>query len=243
MARSVILSDLSNPTEVRLDGHTLYWKRMVLGFHLEGNWECVEWARVKQGVNFPPHLHNRTEELYYLISGDATFITDDVAEPAQEGDIVLTGLNQSHAIEVAPDKDIDLLVVELIPDRQPDHKPTKNVYRFEEALPAPDRTETGTLEASSLDAGGVLGGGWGQLNRLTLAPGTSTKSLKQSGAEVCFLGLQGAGELRLDDGEAIPLTAGTVFVTPPDLSYSIAAGDEGLKLLSVEVKLVAAGVH
>jgi quercetin dioxygenase-like cupin family protein len=240
MPRGVILSDLSRPTEVRLDGHTLYWKRMVLGFHLEGNWECVEWARVKQGVYFPPHLHDRTEELYYLISGDGTFITDGVAEDAKEGDLVLTGLDQAHALQVAPGRDLDLLIVELIPKVRSKAKSPQHVYKFNAPTAAPDRTESGTIEISSLDAEPLLDGGWGKLERWVLAPGSATKRLTQSGAEVCFLGLKGAGELVLDDGENIPVAPGSVFVTPPDMGYRLKSGNDGLTVLSVEVKLAPA---
>src|SRR5258705_9934340 len=53
-----------------------FWKQLINGMHLGGHLHCVEYVVVPPGASIGRHTHERTEEIYYILSGRATMDMD-----------------------------------------------------------------------------------------------------------------------------------------------------------------------
>src|SRR5207249_5272673 len=92
----IIIFDADAPIEIHGgEGGSgpLFWKRLVGGVDLHGDWESFEYARVSAGGVIGEHVHWRTEELYYITSGRAQMHLDDVAHDIGPGDLILTPID------------------------------------------------------------------------------------------------------------------------------------------------------
>ncbi|WP_158013531.1 hypothetical protein [Carbonactinospora thermoautotrophica] len=72
MTEHFVWSTIDTPSEVYgvhgAEGLT-YWKCLARRDGLAGPWEAVEWASVPPGGVSGEHLHTRTEEVYFILSG------------------------------------------------------------------------------------------------------------------------------------------------------------------------------
>src|SRR5258708_9209816 len=45
-----------------------FWKQLINGMHLGGHLHCVEYVVVPPGASIGRHTHERTQEIYYILS-------------------------------------------------------------------------------------------------------------------------------------------------------------------------------
>ncbi|WP_309116161.1 cupin domain-containing protein [Saccharothrix sp.] len=89
------------------------WKCFTRRTWLHGDWEAVEWARIPPGGVSGEHVHSRTEEVYFILSGRGEILLDGVATEVGPGDVVLTGLGTKHGLRALGDQGVTWLVVEV----------------------------------------------------------------------------------------------------------------------------------
>lgn len=93
----------------------LFWKRLVGGVDLHGDWESFEYARLPVGGVIGEHVHRRTEELYYVISGRAKMDLDGAPYDIGPKDLILTPIGGRHRATAVGDRDFEFIVAEVLP--------------------------------------------------------------------------------------------------------------------------------
>ncbi|MFE9328907.1 cupin domain-containing protein [Nocardia sp. NPDC052278] len=80
-----------------------------------GPWEAFEWSRLPAGAVSGEHLHTRTEELYFILSGSGEMVLNGTPHDVSAGDVVVTGVGASHALRnTHRGADLTWLVIELL---------------------------------------------------------------------------------------------------------------------------------
>ena len=106
----------------------LYWKRLVTGGHMHGDWESFEYVRLEAGGTVGRHRHSRTEEVYIVFSGQGVLDVDGEEVVMNPGDSVITPLDGVHAFRNSGDGPVEFLVIETVPPqiarRLPAYSPT-----------------------------------------------------------------------------------------------------------------------
>jgi mannose-6-phosphate isomerase-like protein (cupin superfamily) len=91
------------------------WKQLVPGHALHGPWEAVELARIPAGGVSGTHHHTRTNELYFVLSGNARFVINETEFPMPAGHLAVTARGDRHGLRATADGPVTWLVVE-VPD-------------------------------------------------------------------------------------------------------------------------------
>lgn len=70
-------------------------------------------ARVtlKPGSSIGVHPHDTTEEIYYILQGNALFFDNGEEKRLQAGDVTITGSGGTHSIESLGPEDLDIVAV------------------------------------------------------------------------------------------------------------------------------------
>lgn len=89
------------------------WKCFTRRTGLAGDWEAIEWARLPPGGISGEHVHTRTEELYFIISGQGVILLNGNRSPVRAGDLVLTGVGATHGLVNTGDEELRWLVIEV----------------------------------------------------------------------------------------------------------------------------------
>jgi len=106
------------------------WKRMAVGEMLFGDWQSVDYNQIKPGAGSADHIQSRTEESWFMVSGQAEicFDGDQVCE-MRPGDLLITPQYGRHGATNIGQEDVEMLVIEVFPksviDVLPEHKPTE----------------------------------------------------------------------------------------------------------------------
>src|SRR5450432_1597843 len=69
---------------------TCLWKQLMAGMHLGGTWNCIEYVVIPPNSSCGEHTHNRTEEIYYIVSGKATMKMNGETFEVTAGDLITT---------------------------------------------------------------------------------------------------------------------------------------------------------
>jgi mannose-6-phosphate isomerase-like protein (cupin superfamily) len=93
----------------------LYWKRLVTGGHLHGDWESFEYVRLEAGGSVGKHRHSRTEEVYIVVSGQGVLEVAGQEVVMNPGNSVVTPLNGVHAFWNSGSAPVEFLVIETVP--------------------------------------------------------------------------------------------------------------------------------
>jgi mannose-6-phosphate isomerase-like protein (cupin superfamily) len=109
----------------------LGWKRLGTGNMMSTAVDSFEIAEMPPGSRAGAHVHSRTEELFFVLSGRALIgLGDDLVE-VSAGDAVLTGWQGLQSVEAIGDEPYRMLVVEALPPEVelalPRHRPTEEV--------------------------------------------------------------------------------------------------------------------
>ncbi|MGW5052713.1 cupin domain-containing protein [Actinokineospora sp. NPDC004072] len=117
MTEPAVIADAADPSEVHgVHGAAgvSWWKCFARRDDLFGGWEAVEWAGLPPGGVSGEHVHTRTEELYFIISGTGVMLLDGREYPVQGGDVVLNGIGTRHGLRNAGEDQLTWLVIEVV---------------------------------------------------------------------------------------------------------------------------------
>lgn len=118
MSSPLVVSDISNPsTMLGLHGGrgTNRWKRFVTGLMLHADWDSFEHNQLDPGSAIGEHVHTRTEEIYFIVSGSARMTLNGKTFEVAPGDLIMTPLGGRHSIENTGDEMLEFVVVEALP--------------------------------------------------------------------------------------------------------------------------------
>ncbi|WP_394825683.1 cupin domain-containing protein [Pendulispora albinea] len=95
-------------------GGTSEWKCFARRDNLFGSWEAIEWAALPPGGISGAHIHTRTEELYFIVSGTGVMLLDGQEHRVQGGDLILNGLGTRHGLRNVGEDRLEWLVIEVV---------------------------------------------------------------------------------------------------------------------------------
>lgn len=117
LVAKVVIADLNEPSVVYgvhgTEGVS-QWKCFARRNDLFGPWEAVEWAGLPPGGISGEHVHSRTEELYFIVSGTGMMIIDGQEYSVAAGDLILTGLGTRHGLRNVGAHELSWLVIEVV---------------------------------------------------------------------------------------------------------------------------------
>ncbi|MDV9194449.1 cupin domain-containing protein [Streptomyces sp. Wh19] len=185
------------------------WKMLMNGMHLEGQWNCVEFVVIEPGASVGEHVHMRTEEIYYIISGRAVVTMDGERIDARPGDLITTPIGSSHSIANHGDEDMEFFVTEVFPNTGPPATPA--------TVHLPDLlAEQPVGRGVRLDLGPHFTGDWRRFQLLEVPVG---KSLADLGVDA-----RDSAVLHVLDGDAVITVDGEEFVGGKGLSLAVSPG-------------------
>lgn len=104
------------------------WKRFGTGNMMFSDVDSFEIAELPPGARAGRHVHTRTEELFFVLSGRAAIGLGDRTVEVGPGDAVLTGFHGVQSVEAIGDEPYRMLVIEALPPEiasaLPEHAPT-----------------------------------------------------------------------------------------------------------------------
>lgn len=116
MREGIVAADLSEPSKVYgvhgSEGLSL-WKCLARRAGLFGSWEAVEWAWIPAGGVSGEHVHTRTEEIYFILSGHGQITLDGQSHQVRAGDLILTSVGTRHGLENTGTEGLGWLVIEV----------------------------------------------------------------------------------------------------------------------------------
>lgn len=250
---AVIVGDVSGPAEIHgVHGTTgvTRWKALASGADLRGGWEAVEWACVPPGGVSGEHLHTRTEEVYFILSGTGEIYLNGTAHPIAPGSLILTGLGTVHGLRNTGDSDLAWLVIEM---RSPRFSaalgadgPDTPAAPTPVSAPAPAKEERPVRTARlhdlraerSVSPSGVFTGPMRSV-ALETVDASGTVELTADGREHMVFVVSGTGWVENGSGTA-ELHPGTAVTLPLGTRARIGADREGgLELFHAEVAVAS----
>lgn len=207
------------------------WKMLMNGMHLEGQWNCIEYVVIEPGGSVGEHVHTRTEEIYYIISGEARMKMDGEEFTVRSGDLITTPIGSEHAIANHSTEDMHFFVVEVFPAKGPASQPARIHV-------ADCRKTTATGNSCDVDLSPHFTGDWLRFRQLELNSGFSDESVSASSTEVIHV-LDGSASITVD-GQSYHGENGLSVAVPPHFSRKIENLDSArpLKLIITEVAVV-----
>ncbi|MDH2393861.1 cupin domain-containing protein [Streptomyces sp. HNM0663] len=205
------------------------WKMLMNGMHLEGEWNCVEYVVLTPGASVGEHVHMRTEEIYYIVRGQAVVAMNDVELHAGPGDLITTPIGAAHSIANRTDEEMHFFVIEVFPGEGRAAEPARlNVPAI---LPDADGVRRATVDLRP-----YFTGDWHSFALLDLPGGDTVTEEAQAGhAQVLHL-LHGSAEFEVNGGrhEGGP---GLSLAIPPRTSWTVrSAGPVSLISTRVAVR-------
>jgi mannose-6-phosphate isomerase-like protein (cupin superfamily) len=241
MTMDLFVADIHAPSNVyRVHGGegVAGWKCLARRAGLHGSWEAVEWATIPPHGVCGEHVHTRTEEVYFMVSGHGEVILNGHPREVGAGDVVLTGLGTRHGLRSLDDEPVGWLVIELL-------SPT--VAAVLRGAPAATRDEgvmSGSLvanlrEAREIKPTNVLTGPLQVVRLVTLQRGEGVRVTSQGVEHALFI-LSGSGE-GVAGTTRQRLLPGTAVTLPLDTDLSISAGDDGLEYFQATLAVYGDG--
>ncbi|MFD6432665.1 cupin domain-containing protein [Streptomyces venezuelae] len=251
----VIIGDVSGPAHIHgVHGTTgvTRWKALASGADLRGGWEAVEWACVPPGGVSGEHLHTRTEEVYFILSGTGEIYLDGTAHPIAPGSMVLTGLGTVHGLRNTGDSDLAWLVIEMRSPRfsaelgataAPAHPPVPASAvpaSAKEEPPVPTARLHDLRAERSVSPAGVFTGPLRTLS-LETVDASGTVELTAEGREHMVFVLSGTGWVE-NGSDTAELNPGTAVTLPLGTRARIGADrGDGLEFFHAEVAVASPG--
>jgi mannose-6-phosphate isomerase-like protein (cupin superfamily) len=168
-------------------------------------------------------VHDRTEEIYYILAGEAVVRMNGEERRVRAGDLVTTPIGARHAIRNEAERDMVFFVVEVFPGKGP-AKPAA-VFTVADRPSPVDLTEFFT-------------GPWKTFQEMALAPGEGVGEHTRPGSAVVLLVVDGEAAVTVDDETylggpglcvGLPDTAARAVHNP--------STDRPLRLIATEVGL------
>jgi mannose-6-phosphate isomerase-like protein (cupin superfamily) len=202
------------------------WKTLMNGAHIEGGWNLVEHLVIEPGGSVGEHVHTRTEEIYYILRGEAVMTMNDVETPVRAGDLVTTPIGAAHAIANRSDEDMHFFVVEVFPNDAPPADPAQVTVPSLVTGPADRRRAVVDLRPH-------FSGDWRTFSLIEIPDGgTASREAPPENAQVLYV-VDGAAELEVD-GRPYAAEPGHCFAVQPRMEWTARARG-ALTLISTEV--------
>lgn len=118
MSGALIISPTLSPSHIvesRGGRNIGLWQRLAWGRVLHSGLDAFEWHRLPAGAVIDEHNHTLTEEIYFILAGQAEMRLGDDWRRIEAGELVATPLNSRHAIVNVGEGDLDFLVMEVRP--------------------------------------------------------------------------------------------------------------------------------
>ena len=227
-----IVNDISGPatTHKQVGGEGVCrWKMLMNGMHLEGEWNCVEYVVIEPGASVGEHVHMRTEEIYYIVSGRAVVTMNDVAMDAVPGDLITTPIGAAHSIANEGIEDMHFFVIEVFPGEGPAAQPAQ--------VHVPDLLgDDDGLRRADVDLSPYFTGDWRRFSLVELPGGGELGELASPESTEVLHVLNGDATFVVD-GETYSGQAGLSVAVPPGIAWSVVNADPGtpLSLISTQV--------
>jgi len=132
VAGVVLIGSKDSPIEVtgaHCGTSSLLWKRFTDGNMMWSDLQSFEHVTAPPGGNVGLHVHSRTEEIYFIISGRGRMRVGDESRDVGPGDLILTPLHTAHSFQVVGDEPATFIVMEMVPPAiravLPAHRPTE----------------------------------------------------------------------------------------------------------------------
>ncbi|MEU3828031.1 cupin domain-containing protein [Streptomyces sp. NPDC029080] len=239
---AALIADVTTPADVHgVHGARglSHWKCLAGRHDLAGEWEAVEWASIPPGGVSGEHRHTRTEELYFLLSGEGEMYLDGTPHPVSAGSLILTGLGTVHGLVNTGTTRLDWLVAEI---RSPH---TSRSLRGRTTTP-PDAVDRRTEddvnarihhlpEEKRIDPTTFLTGPLRLVEAVTVGAGEHL-DLASTDTEHTVFVLSGSGTAHAADSQA-PLRTGVSVTLPKGTSARLTAAEDGLRLFHAELSL------
>lgn len=204
------------------------WKMLMNGMHLEGQWNCVEYVVIEPGGSVGEHVHVRTEEIYYIVSGQAVVTMDGIEFICIAGDLITTPIGSAHSIENRTTDEMHFFVVEVFPG-DGSAAPPARIH-----VPGLSKVQ-GDGNSIDVDLTAHFTGDWLRFRLLELKTDAYDEATSASSAEVLYV-LEGSAIITVQD-ERYAGVAGLSVAVPPGLSRRIDNLDSAhpLKIIITEV--------
>ena len=232
VGKPIIIFSADAPTEIHGgEGGSgpLFWKRLVGGVDLQGDWESFEYARLPVGGVVGEHVHRRTEELYYVIAGQARMYLDGAAHDVGKGDLILTPIGGKHRATAVGHEDFEFIVAEVLPPESSDVqlRPGPGPRRPCVVLKLSDLTE--------IDPTQYFVGSWGSI-QLKRTSANEHAEFAGAASEHALYVIAGSGTAQ-SGKRSIELRSGRGLAVPKGGHVTVRAGSAGLELFIVAVRL------
>ncbi len=205
------------------------WKMLMNGMHLEGQWNCVEYVVIEPGASVGEHVHLRTEEIYYIISGRAVVTMDGVEIDARPGDLITTPIGSAHSIANRGETDMHFFVTEVFPGEGPAAEPA--------SVPVASRlTDRAGHRCADVDLTPYFTGDWHRFRLMEIPSDGQLDEEVPTQDSVVLHVLEGAAEITVA-GQAHRGGTGLTVAVPPKYPYAVRNTSDAapLTLISTEV--------
>lgn len=112
----IIVADANGASEVHgMHGgaKVATWKCLARRLGLSGTWEAIELSSLPPGADCGEHQHTRTEELYFIVSGEGELVLNGVPHRVRPGHLIANGLGTRHRFRNLGGEDLNWLVIEV----------------------------------------------------------------------------------------------------------------------------------
>jgi mannose-6-phosphate isomerase-like protein (cupin superfamily) len=227
MSSAVAIGDVRDPAHVYgVHGTTgvSYWKCLTRRLGLSASWEAVEWACLPPGGISGAHVHTRTEELYFILTGSGLIAWEGGSQEVHSGDLIATPLTARHGLTNTGTEPLAWLVVEVSAPAQAaalagrvNDEPTRT------AVPVSLHVVS-LREAGRFDATAVLDGPIRDVRLLRLTPGQHV-DLDAERSEFTTFAVSGRGTA-VDGPTEVALTAGVAVTLPLGTRMRVQAAED-----------------
>lgn len=83
----------------------------VLGYQ-RSNWDFFGYAKLPIGAEIKEHLHDKTDEIYFILKGSATMTIDGIESVIRDGDCILTRKGSIHGVKDVT-ADLEFIATEI----------------------------------------------------------------------------------------------------------------------------------
>lgn len=186
------------------------WTQLVNGMHAAWGLRCVEHVKIPPGSSCGTHLHDKAEEIYYILRGTAVMTVNDYEFEVTAGELITCPLGTTHGIRVPPDaaQPMSFLVVEVFPGSAPPLAPPER-FRVRDHLRAAEGyrgCQADGLKVACVDLTRCFTGPWLAFTEIVIPPGDAESPHGELGPYI--LSSRAAEVLFVADGEA-EMTAGS----------------------------------
>lgn len=116
MTDELIVADVNGASEVdsMLGGAEVAKQKCLIRREgMSGTWKAIKWSSLPPGVVCEEHPHTRTEEFYFILSGEGELLLDDVTHQVRPGHLIANRHGTVHRFRNLGTEDLNWLVIEV----------------------------------------------------------------------------------------------------------------------------------